>query len=297
MSNIFITKRHFLEMILRDFIHRSNKGEETQGKIDGIYMGYKTLLSNQLKMTKGRAKEIEECNAILDKTYKMFSNPEIRKILIDSKAKEADVLEKYGEKILGDNKRTYDMSSMYNKSLIGTINTQSGEKSNMRYISKESNSGPVNREYKFIDNNGNKVSISCIGELHYRTAFGVAKDVCKYRINRQIDDSAFTTDEVFGNISIVDMDNPEYRDAVFSELLGENNMSLSNAGGYIGMISRSNNKLARGEQETVAGIYTYRINDKYCIEYDSEDLSAVMLYQKELQERNKNNKKREEESR
>ncbi len=36
------------------------------------------------------------------------------------------------------------------------------------------------------------------------------------------------------------------------------------------MISRQNNKLARGEQETVAGVYTYRINDKYCIEYDSE---------------------------
>lgn len=91
------------------------------------------------------------------------------------------------------------------------------------------------------------------------------------------------------------MDNPEYRDAVLSELLGENNISLSNAGGYIGMISRQNNKLARREQETVAGVYTFRINDKYCIEYDSEDLSAVMLYQSELQKQNK--EKREEESR
>ena len=53
------------------------------------------------------------------------------------------------------------------------------------------------------------------------------------------------------------------------------------------MISRQNNKLARGEQETVAGVYTYRINDRYCIEYDSEDLSAVMLYQSELQKQNK----------
>lgn len=53
------------------------------------------------------------------------------------------------------------------------------------------------------------------------------------------------------------------------------------------MISRQNNKLARGEQETVAGVYTYRINDKYCIEYDSEDPSAVMLYQSELQKQNK----------
>lgn len=61
------------------------------------------------------------------------------------------------------------------------------------------------------------------------------------------------------------------------------------------MILRQNNKLDRGEQETVAGVYTYRINDKYCIEYDSEDLSAVMLYQSELQKQNK--EKREEESR
>lgn len=70
-----------------------------------------------------KEKEVEECKVILEKTYRMFSNPGVRKILIDSKAREADILEKYGEKILGDNKRTYDMSSMYNKSLIGTINT------------------------------------------------------------------------------------------------------------------------------------------------------------------------------
>lgn len=44
------------------------------------------------------------------------------------------------------------------------------------------------------------------------------------------------------------------------------------------MISRQNNKLARGEQETVAGVYTYRINDKYCIEYDSSSLFSLFCF-------------------
>lgn len=61
------------------------------------------------------------------------------------------------------------------------------------------------------------------------------------------------------------------------------------------MISRQNNKLARGEQETVAGVYTYRINDKYCIEYDSE-IFLLLCYIK-VNYKNKIKKKREEESR
>lgn len=43
----------------------------------------------------------------------------------------------------------------------------------MRYISKENNPELPTREYKFIDNEGKKVGISCVGELHYRTTFGV----------------------------------------------------------------------------------------------------------------------------
>lgn len=296
-GNLFFEKRRFLKMILRDFIQRSDKGEKTQAKIDNIYSVYQQLLSNELGKTAEKAKETEERLMLLDKTYKMFSNPEIRQIIIDSNAREDDILEKYGEKILGDNRRNYNMSSMFNKSLIGTVNTQYGEKSNMKYISKEKNSDSNAKEYRFVDAEGKKISISCIGALHYRTSFGVAKDVCRYRINRQIDGSIFTSDEVFGSISIPDMENPEYRDVVFSELLGENNLYLSNAGGYIGTISRQKNELANGEQNIIAGIYTYRINDKYCLEYDSEDLSAVMLYQKEQQEQSKNNRKREEESR
>lgn len=41
-----LDKNVFLEHILRDFLHRSKKGEQAQDYIDKVYDGYKTLLEN-----------------------------------------------------------------------------------------------------------------------------------------------------------------------------------------------------------------------------------------------------------
>ena len=46
-----LDKNVFLEHILRDFLHRSKKGEQAQDYIDKVYDGYKTLLENQLKVS------------------------------------------------------------------------------------------------------------------------------------------------------------------------------------------------------------------------------------------------------
>ena len=36
-----------------------------------------------------------------------------------------------------------------------------------------------------------------------------------------------------------------------------------------------------GEEELEAGVYTYKLSDEYSIEYDAEDMTAVMIYQNE----------------
>ena len=46
-------------------------------------------------------------------------------------------------------------------------------------------------------------------------------------------------------------------------------------------ISKQKNALRIGEEELEAGVYTYKLSDEYSIEYDAEDMTAVMIYQNE----------------
>lgn len=74
---------------------------------------------------------------------------------------------------------------------------------------------------------------------------------------------------------------PNYRNAVLSGLLGEENIARSKSNGYVGAISKQKNALRIGEEELEAGVYTYKLSDEYSIEYDAEDMTAVMIYQNE----------------
>lgn len=79
-----LDKNVFLEHILRDFLHRSKKGEQAQDYIDKVYDGYKTLLENQSKVSMDRSEEIKDFYDILDRVYKMFSDPETRELIVNS---------------------------------------------------------------------------------------------------------------------------------------------------------------------------------------------------------------------
>ena len=68
---------------------------------------------------------------------------------------------------------------------------------------------------------------------------------------------------------------------LLSGLLGEENMARSKSNGYVGAISKQKNALRIGEGELEAGVYTYKLSDEYSIEYDVEDMTAVMIYQNE----------------
>lgn len=293
----FISKRRFLEITLRDFLRKSAKEGNTQEELKGIYDGYKKLLENQLIISGDKSKEIQELYAILDKVYKLFLDKDARERLANSNLKVDTIIEKYGEKILGDNKRTYKMNKLFNEQLIGTTRDGNNSRVCVKYVPRvnENNSGVT--EYVFKLEDGKIVTISLVGEIVYKTAFGVNKYINKYVINRQVSESTFESNEVFTSIAINNMENPEYRDVVLSELLGENNVSLSETGGYVGTISHANNELKPGEESFQGMSYTYRINDKYSIEYDADDVTAVMLYQKEKEKKLKNNQEFDQEER
>lgn len=270
-----LDKNVFLEHILRDFLHRSKKGEQAQDYIDKVYDGYKTLLENQLKVSMERSEEIKDFYDILDRVYKMFSDPETRELIVNSGLGKNELMEKYAYRILGAQRKEEDVTELFNDDLIETVRTSN--KKNIHYKSNE----PEALTYEFTGDDGKVVTIKNVGGLYYRTAFGVMKNVNKYIINRQGENSPEKSEEVFSNILIVCMHDPNYRNAVLSGLLGEENIARSKSNGYVGAISKQKNALRIGEEELEAGVYTYKFSDEYSIEYDAEDMTAVMIYQNE----------------
>ncbi len=291
-SKKFISKDRFLEMVLNKFMQDSIKGEKSSALIQSAYEGFKKLLSNQLLVSQEKEQEIAELYEILDKTYKIFSDERTRTLLLKSGKKANEIVKQYGEKIIGDNKRTYGMEILFNKGLIETGNIENGDKNSIKYVPILSQGNTQLREFVFRNYDEKTVSITLIGTLHYKTSFGVEKYINKYRISKQTSKSVYLTDDVFSNISIPDMENPDYKEAVLMELLGENNISLSHTGGYIGSVHKAQSSLKTGEQSLKKGIYEYRINDKYCLEYDAEDVTAVMTYQNQLEKEKKNSDKK-----
>lgn len=286
MSNTTnLNKKVFLENILRDFLYRSKKGEQAQNYIDKLYDGYKRLLENQLRVSMERSEEIKDLYDILDRVYKMFSDVETRELIVSSGIEKNELMEKYSYRILGTQKKEDDVTELFNEDLIETVKTSS--KKNIHYKSNESET----LDYEFTGNDGKTITIKNVGSIYYKTTFGVMKSINKYILNRQGKNSPEMSEEVFSNILIVCMHDPDYRNAVLSGLLGEENISRSKSNGYIGTISKQKNSLKIGEGKLEAGVYTYKIADEYSIEYDAEDMTAVMLYENErkkgIESRNK----------
>lgn len=283
-------KNNFLESILRDFLHRSKKEEQPQQNIDKIYEGYKKLLDNQLKKSTERKDEIEEFYEILDNVYKMFSDPKTRKLIIASNLQKNDLIEKYAYRILGEDQKQDDATELFNEDLIGLVNIGNKTKRDIQY--KPNTSETV--KHKFRDANGRCITIRKIGELCYKTSFGVEKNTNKYIINRQNADLTETSEEFFSNILIAYMQDLNYKNAILLGLLGEENISRAGSSKYIGTVERRRDGAKKAEKESDEGVHTYNINDIYCIEYDAEDMTAVMLYENE---RKKDVESRNEEER
>lgn len=260
----------FFDTLIQGSIKALKKG---QVALDRLYSGYQTLVENQIKSTPEREQECNELLQILERSYRMFSNPEVENIILKNNVSAKQFISKYGEKLLGNNKRKYDMSDRFNPDLIA-YQDKGKQIKGIQYVPKEG------REYIYLDSEGKEISIQEIGRLHFKEWNGIGNGVSKYRVMRRFGQDVYQENEIFSNIRIVMMEDPEYREAVLEELLSRNNIQLSKTGGYVGEITElpTSEGMKTGSEKVVAGDYFYKVSPRYALTYHSEDIAAAMIF-------------------
>lgn len=226
---------------------------------------------------------LEEKRRILEKCYDMFSNEGFRDIIRRGNLSAKQIAQKSAGIILGDKKRKYGMSHKY---LDGSVATKEGQ---YGIVKKDIESSKIDgKTYEFADGAEGTIRIQQIGQIAYTSAFGVQNNkVIQYRIILPLANDTGKEYQVFSNIDLEKMGkDTEYCSAVLDELLSQNNIELSNSGGYIGTICDTRNdskplQVGEEREDGKYGDYEYQVSENYKIVYDSQDLSAVMDYETE----------------
>ena len=264
----------FIKLMISRFFERIQNRENPN--IRRLYVEINTSLVREIeKVQKNKSFEEDmyrEKENTLEKLYKLLESPEIINEIRSKSISQELFFIKYAEDILGKNKRSYDMSDLYNSDLIvGLTKKKVGYKT-----------FPSTTEYEFKDLKGRIIRITPIGELAYETITGVRSSLVKYRIQRETSKGDISEVTVFSEIAINMMQDDDYREAILNELLSANNIALSNCRGYIGKIE---NRAGEDKQDMDCKekrdlhSYSYRINARNVLVFDSEDVSAVIDYQ------------------
>lgn len=288
-TNENFDRKHYLRSIVQNMVNK-----RTPEAISGVYNISLESLNNDAKSI-----AIEK-RKILENCYSIFSRVEIRKAILDSRIKNklenndlVDlVLNIISEKVLGDRKRTYNMSDKFSEDRISTkINKKSGlpEKA-VDFI-------PLSKKLSITlsDEFGHEISISKTGALSYHDGI-IEESIDKYKITKKFSNTHIENYEVFSHIDFLKLEkDSNYKQVVLNDLLNINNIELSNTCGYIGEIEDTRHqpkKLEVGEQYfNPNGFYTYQISRNFALTYDYIPLTAVMLYDqknKEIKHHSKN---------
>lgn len=274
-ETVQFNRMQFLEKVVTDFVNKMS------------YNSLKTAYDGFIKLNNsGNPFQQEEKRRILEKCFDLFNDPKFREkieeIRIDKNPRSSllasAITKLISERILGDQKRKYDMSNRYSEQQILPNST--------KYI-------PVDgANISVTDMLGQKVNIRKIGVLKYGSWGIDSESIDKYKVTKRLADSSIQQYEVFSFIDLYSLEeNEEYRNAVLTELLSQNNIELSNTNGYVGEIvstkHSSYQKLKVGEQrESNEKLYRYQASENYALVYNPVDLSAVM-YHARHQEHNK----------
>ena len=243
--------------------------------IDGCYENLMRLLASDEEKNPENRDFIQEKRKIIERFYKLMKDPTVISDIKNKRILKKDFLSKYANLILGKDLRKYDMSDLYNSSLIASnkrIPSMKNIKANLRRDNRVT--------HRFTDNNGNNFSITKIGELNYQEFTGLDTGISIYEIEQSSKgDETLAKRIIYSNINIQQMDDEEYRNLVLHELLGTDNLDKSNCGGYVGEILRRPRK---NEQDTLfsesrnSSEYTYRLTDKYVLSFDATAVTASM---------------------
>lgn len=271
-GKIEFDREKFLFTVMNQFMNKDSQGvrRSYDGFINLIKAGQEKDLKNGAEHNYSAD---EEKRKILEMCLDMFRNSEIRDLITKGNLGVNQVFSMFKERILGDNKRQYDISSLYDESIIADRSDNEGKC--VKFIKEDG------IENSFTDLNKQTVRIKCIGRLQYKNQFGEESYVTKYKVTKPTKGNEAETFEVYSNIIIPEMTgNAEYKEVVLNELLSENNIKLSNASGYIGAIAEDHS-MNVGTEDKNRTRYKYKASPNYMLLCETDEASAVMEYERE----------------
>jgi len=304
---------HFAEMMLQYF----TSSYLHTGDVLDIYTRLRDKTNSDIEKYssmedyKEKRLALEKCRKILERCRDFFKDPSLKKE-VDSQIQllrtqlgtephssliAKTLLRTLSEEFWGEDKRKYDMSDIATKDTIPTTTTSQGKiVKAVKYMSFEDRikefediytdkDKPQPPKIDCIDRRGNTISIEYMGTLYYNDGVVPNEYINKYLITRNIN-GVTSKEEVFSELSIGELkDNPELCDIVITELLSKNNITKSNAEGYIGNITTSENPhLEIGTENEGYGFYRYQIDKKHLLEYNGQVIEAIKAYkEKQLQ--------------
>lgn len=139
-----------------------------------------------------------------------------------------------------------------------------------------------------VNDLGERVSFRPKGRLVYYDPVGVREYIPCFEITKQVG-GQFVVHEIFSNIVLDELADPEYARAVAEFLLSDESLSFRNYGGYVGDVEKAalvQKNAIPIPPEPVASWNLPRPS-KYCISYDAMALTAVKLYERQ-REKDKN---------
>ena len=248
-------------------------------KISQLKAAFHSFVDNTENKEPHNAELCNKKRLVIDSFFEFMKKPEIIEKIKTYGIDKRRFIEKYGREILGDTfekksddaKRKYSMNDLYLPNLIASDKFSNAKKEIFIPAKK-------NIEYEYIDKSGKIVKITLLGSLHFEEWNGVQSSINKYRIQRQTGENEFSDNQVYTTIIIPKMEDVDYREAVIEELLSNENIELSNCGGYIGKIENSNQAGEKGEEIQDNSGYSYRINNKYILYFDATEVAAAINF-------------------
>lgn len=270
----------FLERLVKQFMNKKDKQV-----IEKVYNQILEALDKE--MTPYNQMEITEKKRILKEWYRSAKSDDFRRGLKGQSSKK--IARDFADEMLGIPKRKYDMSDMFNAGLIASKKLFNGV--NKKLVDVKPLSNDDERGIPYVTKYQDYI-IEEVGELVYIDGINLVDNLKQYRIIMPDGHGKKTEKEFFTNeikFELLEYDE-EYSDAFFTELLSSNNMDKSNAGGYIGELVPRNGIEPAEERIDNCGFYTYGINKKWALAYDTMAVTAAKII--EEREKKKENMER-----
>jgi len=299
------TLEYFFHLMVRTYFNQIKRENfYNDNSCEHIYQWMIDTIRKKVEEEPGKIDYYKKMLKIADKCYTLFSNPKVRDEIIQKDMKAEGFIKEYGGNILEQEKKKdepkkeeirqenmqdyrikYDMSDLLDENcIVKSNNIRGGELG--RRLSYTPRNGLEN-QYEDIKGRRNIV-IQEIGRLNMTHSINIEDYITKYRVQMKIGNYPYKTVEVYSDINIAKMSNPQYREAVLQELLGTNNILLSNANGYIGQIVQTPIEMKGActkKEGMLVDRYYYKINEQYALMYDPRHLSGVIWHEryKEIQ--------------